>query len=103
MAVVEVAVTLAAVAAILKAVNDVIEQCDRYYDNVNHALERVNEISGGQFTANLIDTGDKLKRHYTDLIKGMRKMAESIQAVYDENKKADEQSANSLKGANSKY
>lgn len=103
MEVVSVVVTLSAVAAIIKAVNDIIEECDRYYDNVNKELEKINEISGGQFTANLIETGSKLKQHYQDLITGMKKLLAAIRSVYDENKKADETAANSLKSANSKY
>ncbi len=100
---VSVIAVLGMVGAIITSVNVIIEQCDRYYDNVNKALERINEISGGQFTVNLIETSDKLKIHYKDLISGMKKMVAAIQAVYDENKNADEQAANSLKGANSKY
>lgn len=100
---ISVVAVLTMVATIITAVNTIIEQCDRYYENVNKALERINEISGGQFTANLIETGDKLKIHYKDLIAGMKKMLEAIQAIYDENKKADEQAANSLKSANAKY
>lgn len=100
---VSVVALLSTIAVILTSINTIIEQCDRYYDNVNKALERINEISGGQFTANLIETSDKLKIHYKDLIAGMKKMLAAIQAVYDENKKADEQAANSLKSANSKY
>lgn len=94
---------LGLVAIVLKAVNDIIEECDRYYENVNRALERINEISGGQFTVDLIDTGNKLKNHYNDLMDGLRKMVAAIQAVYDENKKADEEAAGNLRGANSKY
>lgn len=100
---VSVVVFLSIIASSLAAINTIIEQCDRYYDNVNKALERINEISGGQFTVNLIETSDKLKKHYEDLIEGMKKMAEAVKAIYEENKKADEQAANSLKSANSKY
>ncbi len=103
MGAVSVIAVLGMVGTIITSVNVIIEQCDRYYDNVNKALERINEISGGQFTVNLIETSDKLKIHYKDLISGMKKMVAAIQAVYDENKNADEQAANSLKGANSKY
>lgn len=98
-----VAVTLTAVAGIIKAVNDVIEECDRYYGNVNKELEKINEISGGQFTANLIETGSKLKQHYKDLIGGMKKLLATLHSIHDENKKADETAASSLKSANSKY
>lgn len=87
----------------INVINNIIEESDRYYNNVNKALERVNEISGGQFTVNLMETADKLKKHYEDLIEGMKKMAEAVQAIYDENKKADEQAANSLKSANGRY
>lgn len=100
---VNVIAVLGYVAAALTSINTIIEQCDKYYNNVNQSLERINEISGGQFTANLIETGNSLKGLYKELIAGMRKMADAIQAVYDENKKADETAANSLKGANSKY
>lgn len=100
---VSVIAVLGLIATIITSINTIIEECDRYYENVNKALDRINEISGGQFTANLIETGDKLKVHYKDLINGMKKMMEAVQAIYDENKKADEQAANGLKGANSKY
>lgn len=103
MGAVSVIAVLGMVGAIIASVNAIIEECDRYYENVNKALERINEISGGQFNANLIETGNKLKQHYTELIQGMKKMLAAIQAVYDENKNADEQAASSLKNANSKY
>lgn len=103
MGAVSVIAVLGMVGAIIASVNTIIEECDRYYNNVNKALEHINEISGGQFNANLIETGNKLKMHYEELIAGMKKMLAAIQAVYDENKNADEQAASNLKNANSKY
>lgn len=99
----EVIAVLGSVAAILVAVNTIVEQCDRWYDNVNKALNRINEISGGKFNADLIESGNKLKIHYKELMDGMKKMIDAIKAVHDENEKADQQAANSLKNANSKY
>lgn len=92
---------LATIAGILISVNTIIEQCDRYYENVNNILEKINLASDGQFVEDLKDVDSKLKRHYNDLMEGMRKMVAAIQAAYDETKKSDEESAAELRNANS--
>lgn len=92
---------LTMVAAVLAAVNTIIENCERYYDNVNKILERINEQSEGRFVDELVEIDKKLKDQYKDLIRGMRQMAATIQAVHDEMERSDQESANEIKAANS--
>ena len=92
---------LGMVAAILVSVNTIIEECERYYQNVNKILERVNEWSEGRFVTELDDINDRLHKQYNDLIEGMRLMSDAIQAAHDEIYNSDLNSANEIKAANS--
>ena len=92
---------LSMVAGILIAVNQIIENCERYYDNINRILERINNASEGRFVKELTDIDDKLKANYKDLIAGLRKMADEVQSAYDETKRSDEESAQEIRDANS--
>ena len=103
MAVTALVIFLAEVAAGLVAINTIISESDKYYENVNRTLEKINEISGGEFNEQLVETANKLERLYKELIEGLRKLADAVQAIYDKYSKSDKDSAGKLKGANSKY
>lgn len=101
MGAISIVAALSIIAIVIKTVNDIIEECNRYYKNINTILASINESSEGEFVNQLCTIGDILKTRYSELLDGLYKMLDAIQAVYDENKKADEQSASSLTAANS--